>query len=168
MNDVHEILEWMRRSFVVDPIAGTLTWVRAPKNHPRLQKRNAGTKRKTLSGKVYVVVKRDGRGLKRGRLMYLWVHGRWPTPCVDHIDGNSLNDAINNLREATVTENAWNHKRRTRKSKLPMGVRSMASGRYQARVAFKKQMLHLGSFSTPEEAEAAYRSKRKELYREFA
>lgn len=42
---------------------------------------------------------------------------------VDHIDGNKLNNSVDNLRTCTVQENLWNAKRRSNKSDgLPKGI----------------------------------------------
>lgn len=167
--DPEVILAWMRRSFNVDADRGSIVWRSPPSNHPRLLGLPAGSGRKNKSGKEYIHIKRDGVALKRSWLIFLWSNGRWPKECVDHIDGNSLNDRLENLREATVTQNSWNHTHRKRRINLPMGVRLLrGSGRFQARIACNKKMFHLGAFDTPAEARAAYLAKRKELYGEFA
>lgn len=164
-----DALAWMRESFDVFPSDGKLVWKCPPHNHPDLLGIEAGCVRPNRNGKKYCHIKKNRVGLKRGRLIFLWVHGHWPEPCVDHIDGDSTNDRISNLREATVLQNAWNHKTRARRIALPMGVRRInGSGRYEARIAQNKRMLHLGSFETPQEAEKIYQAKRKELFGEFA
>jgi len=164
-----EIIEWMRASFEIDAERGLLIWRHPPKNHPRMIDREAGSFRPTHWGKRYCHIKKDRHAFKRGYLIFLWVYGRWPAPCLDHIDGNSENDSIANLREATTTENAWNHKKRARRINLPMGVRLITkSGRYEARIGFHGNQLTLGAYDTPEAAHAVYLAKRKELYREWA
>lgn len=154
--------------FTVDIGDGKLYWKVAPKGHPRLLNKEAGSSRKTNSGKFYWHIKIGGIPYKRGHLIFLFVNGRLPHPCLDHIDGDSLNDRSSNIREATVTENAWNHKKRKRRIKLPMGVRILASGRFQARLGYRGAQLHLGAFDTPEDARSAHIKKRKELYGKFA
>jgi len=119
-------------------------------------------------GKAYRYIKIAGRSYVTARLMFLVVHGRWPVPCVDHIDGDSLNDRPANLREATFTQNAWNHKGRAKKSDLPMGVRRTPKGRYVARIGYHKRQISLGAFDTPEEAHLAHVRKKRELFGEFA
>lgn len=42
------------------------------------------------------------------RLAWFYVHGRWPTSDLDHINGNPLDNRICNLREATRSQNNWN------------------------------------------------------------
>src|SRR3990167_7840191 len=94
------VLAWMRATFDIDAEKGLLVWKVPPKHHPRLIGKPAGSARPNHNGKHYVVIKKGQRALKRSRLIFLWTHGRWPEPCVDHIDGNSTNDAIGNLRQA--------------------------------------------------------------------
>lgn len=161
--------EQVHRLFVVDEVAGRFFWKIPPRTHPRLLGKEAGSIKKTHSGKLYWMIKIGGTIFNRSRLMYLHIHGRFPYPCVDHVNGNSLDDRPDNLREATITENAWNHKFRARRIDLPMGVRLIqSSGRYQARISCNKKQIHIGAYDTPEEAHAAYVSKRKELFHEFA
>jgi hypothetical protein len=156
------------RVFDIDWDAGRFFWKEPPWNHPRLLGTEAGCARPTHNEKYYWVIK-VGKAHRRGRLMFLAAHGRWPEPCLDHIDGDSLNDRLNNIREATVTENAWNHKRRSRRIPLPMGVRlNNKSGRYSARISVHGKQIHLGAYDTPEQAAEAYQTKRGEFYGDFA
>jgi hypothetical protein len=167
--DPQEIIAWMRDHFIVDSDRGILVWLVPPKNHGRMLGKEAGSVRNGRSGKNYVHVKKDRIALKRGWLIFLWVNGRWPNGCIDHINGNSTDDRSVNLREATITENAWNHKSRKRRIQLPMGVRTTKGVfGYQARISYRKQQIHLGTFKTVEDARSAYLAKRQELYREFA
>jgi hypothetical protein len=155
--------------FTIDKVTGRFFWKNPPRHHAELAGTEAGCPITNHSGKVYWVIRIGGRGYKRGRLMYLYEHGRWPMPCVDHENGNSLDDRPNNLREATVTQNAQNHKKRARRIKLPMGVRFVASsGRYQARIGVNGKQIALGAYDTPEEAQAIYLESRKEHFNEFA
>lgn len=161
-------LDEVRRLFRIDAERGSVVWVSPPKYHPRMLGKEAGGLRPTHAGKLYCVIHIGRQAVKRGHLIFFSVHGKWPAPCLDHINGDSTDDRIENLREATLTQNAWNHKRRAKRSLLPMGVRSVESGRYQARLAVNKRMLHLGTFDTPEQAHAVYKQKRKEMYGTFA
>lgn len=154
--------------FDVDLEAGRLFWRVPPRCHAELRGKEAGCSRRSTNGKLYWHVKIDRRPIKRANLIFLAVHGRFPVPLADHRDGDSLNDRPINLREATVLENARNHKHRARRAALPMGVRVIGSGRFQARIGLNGKQLHLGAYDTPQEAEAVYRAKRQELFGEFA
>lgn len=156
--------------FRLNKRTGRIYWRNPSKYHKEKTGQEAGgPRRQQHNGKRYWVVRINGRAYKRGHIVFCMVHGYWPLPCVDHKNGDSLDDRPNNLRPATITQNAWNHKGRKRRIDLPMGVRVMASsGRYQARIAHNKRMLHLGTYDTPEAAANAYRDKRRELYGDYA
>lgn len=158
----------INRMFVVDMDAGRMFWRDGPRTHPRLKGVEAGSIRTQHSGKLYWIIKIDGKTYKRSHLIFLLANGYWPTPCVDHINGNSTDDRPSNLRQATIQQNAWNHKKRKRRASLPMGVRSLPSGRYEARIGHNGRQVHLGSYETPAAAQAVYLDKRRELYGEFA
>ena len=157
----------LHKTFTIDVEQGKFFWKNVSKHHKNLNGFEAGYAQKTHS-KVYWVISINGKKHKRSRLMFLYVNDRFPSPCVDHINGNSLDDKIQNLREASLLENAWNHKKRKRRIDLPMGVRSMANGKFQARISCQGKQLHLGVFDNPEEAKQMYELKRKELYGQFA
>ncbi|MCP4408796.1 MAG: HNH endonuclease [Gammaproteobacteria bacterium] len=52
----------------------------------------------------------DGVNLKEHRLIWFIVTGDWPECLVDHRDGDGLNNAWDNLRQATYAENAMNRR----------------------------------------------------------
>lgn len=151
----------------VDTETGRVTWIKAPRTHPRMQGQEAGSMRPTQAGKFYCVIKIRKIAVKRGHIVFLAKHGHWPSPCLDHINGDSTDDRSCNLREATVQQNAMNHKKRAKRSALPMGIRILG-GRFQARIGFNKKQIHLGCFDTLEEARQVYLSQRKELFGEYA
>lgn len=55
------------------------------------------------------------------RVIWCLVHGAWPE-FVDHIDGDRVNNRINNLRSVTQSENMRNSKRHSRNRSGVMGV----------------------------------------------
>ena len=87
----------------------------------------------------------------------------------DHISGNKLDNRKSNLRTATRSENVCNRKVRPDSSTGVKGVRfHKQHKRYQARITKNKKQIHLGYFSTPETAHAAYCEAAKKLQGEFA
>lgn len=160
--------ELLSRLFRFDLENGKIFWREPPKQHPRLLGQEAGCPHTTHTGKSYWHVKIGGKAIKRSHIIFRVVFGYWPKPCVDHKDGDSLNDCPSNLRQATVLQNNWNHQKRKRSVKLPMGVRALPSGKFQARVGYLGSQIALGAFDTAEEAQNAHRQKREALYGQFA
>jgi hypothetical protein len=162
-------LEYLSTRISVDVDAGRAYWIDATKHHAALNGMEAGSPRSnSRHDKRYWHVKVDSNPIKRSHIVFLFAHGRWPDLQIDHINGDSLDDRISNLREATATQNAWNHKTRRKRSSTPMGVRLLRNGKYQARIAVNKQQIVIGSFDTPEMASQAYQLKRKEFFNEYA
>lgn len=148
---------------------GTCLWKDATKHHARLNGTEAGTPIRNHCGKQYWVIKINGVGYKRSHIVVALKTGRWPDETVDHVNGNSLDDRAENLRHASVMQNAWNHKKRAKPSNLPMGVRQLQpSGRFQARIRHANKCRSLGVFETVDAAQAAYIAARHELFGEFA
>jgi hypothetical protein len=68
----------------------------------------------TVAGYVHTVrheprwtIQIDGSKYLRSRLVFVLYNGRWPMPglSIDHIDKDTLNDSVANLREITHQEN---------------------------------------------------------------
>lgn len=152
--------------FDVDLERGLVFWKNVSIHHKRLNGREAGSSR--FNGKNYWVIKVDKMAYRRAQIILAVSTGRWPDQCVDHINGDSLDDRAANLRHASVAQNALNHKTRRKSADTAMGVRKTSNGRYQARIAFMKKQIALGVFDTEHQASLAYQAARKELFREFA
>lgn len=152
----------------IDMETGRAYWLDATKHHRNLVGKEAGGARLHHTGKRYWIIKIDGIPHRRSQLIFAAATGSWPEDQVDHKDGDSLNDRPGNLRPATQMQNAWNHKGRKRKANLPMGIRKLPSGKYQARLAVNKRMNNLGIFATIDDAVSVYRNARNEHFGEFA
>ena len=113
----------------------------------------------------YIRVRTNGKEYRAHRIIWEMFNGPIPEGLlIDHIDGDKLNNRIDNLRIATRRQNRANS-RAPEFAELPKGVTRLASGKYRAKLTYT---FSLGTFDTPEEAAEAYNNKAIELHGEFA
>ena len=87
----------------------------------------------------------------------------------DHCDGNGLNNRRVNLRACKNTENQWNARIRADNTSGFKGVIWQEDMmKWRARIKVNGKLKHLGYYSTPKEAHAAYCRAAIELHGEFA
>ena len=87
----------------------------------------------------------------------------------DHIDGNGLNNQRANLRACSNAENLWNRGVNSNNTSGLKGVSWRADiGKWHAKICVNWKQTHLGFFTTPEAAHAAYCKAAAELHGEFA
>ena len=88
---------------------------------------------------------------------------------VDHIDGNSLNNKIENLREATFSENVQNSKlRKDNKSGIKGLHWNKERKKWDATICKNKQKIFVGRYKDIEQAKLAINEARKNLHGNFA
>lgn len=87
----------------------------------------------------------------------------------DHIDGNGLNNQINNLRVCTAGENSRNRGKYKYGSSKFIGVCwSKKRKTFQSQVEKEGKVYWLGYFTKEELAAEAYNKKARELFGDFA
>lgn len=155
----------LREVLNYDPETGDFHW------RKRLSNRAAAGKKTGLSRhNGYSVIRLDRKLHFAHRLAFLYIHGRWPTADVDHINGVRDDNRICNLREATRAENIRNsHIRSDNKSGFK-GVSWNAGAKlWMANIRTKNRTNEfLGLFDTPEEAHEAYAVAAKKYFGQFA
>lgn len=142
-----ELKQWLH----YDPLTGVFTWLKANSNRVFVG-RVAGSVRKNTG---YVMIHINKKFYYGHRLAWLYVHGYFPASYMDHIDGNPNNNRIENLREATPTQNNWNRRVSPKSTTGLKGVWRVKSG-FAAYIATGSKRKSLGIFDTPEEAHQAY------------
>lgn len=107
----------------------------------------------------------NGRPLPVHRLVWLYCYGLWPSGEIDHIDGNRLNNRIDNLRDVTKSVNQQNQRaaRRDNKSAGLLGVTRRGNS-FQAQIKIDGKRLYLGMHLTAELAHNAYLAAKRELH----
>jgi len=127
----------------------------------------AGNRAGRLLKTGYRSIHVSGRRYQEHRLIFLWWHGVQPEQ-IDHVNGRKDDNRIENLRRANHSTNQVNTSDRGSASGV-RGVRYVdKTGRWAARVYLDGKEIRVGTFSTLEEASAAYRSKMREIFGEFA
>jgi hypothetical protein len=97
------------------------------------------------------------------------VYGIWPAEFIDHINGDTLDDRITNLREATWDENARNTKKPRHNRSGFKGVHWRANRqKWVAELKVNGKLIRAGSFKTAEEASEAYKQAAVKYHGEFA
>jgi hypothetical protein len=106
--------------------------------------------------KAYRRTRVDGKEYLVHRLAWLYSYGEWPKNEIDHIDQNSLNNRLSNLRDVTTLENQKNQKTPKNNSSGTMGVYfDIAAQKWRAYINVESKRLHLGLFKSKEDAISA-------------
>ena len=117
----------------------------------------------------YVIITYNGYKIKAHRLAWAFIYNEWPEFDIDHINNIRHDNRQINLREATRQQNAFNRSLgKTNKSGIKGVYFIPKSNKWAGTVWFNYKRHYLGSFSTPEDAENAVISKRKELHGKFS
>ncbi|MBN4665435.1 HNH endonuclease [Pandoraea nosoerga] len=170
-------IEFVREALAYEPLTGELRWKERPRSHFKTE-RGYRIFRSRFAGRVagHVFASTGYRLVNLGDYGHIGVHrlaiaivaGTWPE-VVDHVNGDTLDNRLENLRACTKAQNCMNRKRNRANRSGLKGVSSLPnSSRWQARIQHKGVQIHLGMFDTPELAHAAYVAAARNLHGEFA
>ena len=129
-----------------------------------------GDKAGCLDGNGYACLRINSVRYRMHRIIWAYHYDAIPSNLqIDHIDGDKLNNIIENLRLATQSQNNSNNKRAYRNSKSNvLGVFwSKRLSRWVAHITFKRK-IHLGCFVSQEDAIAARKAAELQYFSEFA
>ena len=122
-------------------------------------------------GYAYSVTQGSRKSRKSIKMHRLVLNLTNPKISVDHIDNNKLNNTKTNLRICTSSQNSRNTIKRSNTKCRYKGVSYDARRKknpWYARIRYNYKYIHIGCFSSEEEAALAYNEKAKELFGEFA
>jgi hypothetical protein len=148
----------VRELLSYDPLTGVFVWKRG-----RAKGQEAGWRH----GKGYRTIRVDRRSYLAHRLAWLFVTGEWPTQ-IDHINGDRADNRIENLREATPTQNMCNRKEGWGVSGFKGVVRNKTGHKWVAQIRFQNTLHRLGTFASREAAHEAYKAAAAKMHGEFA
>lgn len=117
----------------------------------------------------YKQVEVEGKSFMLHRIIYEMFNGKIPKGLqIDHINRDTLDNRIENLRLCSQSENRVNSKLPKNNTIGYKGVIKTPNGKFQARLGYNGKKLYLGLFETAEEASRCIEINRRELFGEFA
>lgn len=143
---------------------GRFFWRISPSNRVAI-----GDQAGSLRTNGYWYISIDGVSHLTHRLAWFWHHGTWPELDLDHINRNKWDNRIENLREATASQNIANSRLSSSNSSGFRGVSwNKRLERWHAYICVRGTRKHLGFFETAEDAAAAYAVAAREHFGDFA
>lgn len=149
MRDLPSV-EHLKNRLSYDPATGALTWLRPS---PLSRHIKVGDEAGWTNTNGYRRVSIDGQAYHVHRVIFKMMTGSDPEYDIDHVDGNRSNNRWANIRPATRSQNNYN-RRATATRKGAHILRT--AGRFRARITANGREIHLGTFRSPEEANASY------------
>lgn len=158
--------ERVRDLFAYDAADGRLVWRKKISPFSSVPVGAVAGTLMTDSG--YRCVRIDRTGFYEHRLIWFWHYGAWPTPEIDHINGQRSDNRIENLRVATRYQNARNTKHhRSNKTGARGVIFIRATGLYRASIGVDGRVIQIGHFKTLDAASSAYREAQALHHGEF-
>jgi len=118
--------------------------------------------------KKYLATKIAGKHYCIHKLVYLWHHGEWPEQ-LDHINQDSLDNRVENLRPANACTNMQNRKMFKNNTSGAKGVAwNKRANKWQVYVGVERKIKHIGYFPDLELAELVAHEARQKFHGAFA
>ncbi len=122
----------------------------------------------TNNGKDYLIIPIEYKHYYAHRIIYMMHHNYVPY-IVDHIDGNKLNNKIENLRPANNSQNAANQKLpKNNKSTQKNVFWNKSKEKWQVAISVNNKLKHIGTFLDFEIAKKAAYDARIKYHGEYA
>lgn len=136
--------------------SGELYWI---KNHNL-----AGS----IDNKGYKRISLDKKRYKVHRIVWYYHHQIWPINQIDHIDGNKLNNRIENLRDVSSSINMYNKQKAYKNNTTGFLGVTKSGTKFVARLRVGNKLIHLGTHPTKEIAHEVYKNKKSEIINAFS
>jgi len=156
-------IEQLHENLKYNPSTGKFTWRERAETYPSamasIRAFNAQMAGKPVyeeNHRGYYRITLLGKRYKSHRVAWAMHTGEWPADQVDHINGDKVDNRIENLREATQTDNSRNMKIPTTNMSGVIGVGwDKKARRWRASIAAAGRTIYLGSFTNFDDAVAA-------------
>lgn len=114
----------------------------------------------------YLIVQVDRRYIRAHHIVFALHHGRWPSHEIDHVNGVRDDNRVQNLREATRSQNLANT--RARRPGLKGVKWQRQQNKWYAHIQKDGCKYYLGPFDTEALAHDAYIAAAQDLFGDFA
>lgn len=141
-----------------EPDTGKLFW--------RISKSNvsAGSEAGSINQEGYLKISIDGKNYLTHRIAWFLHYQEMPSLQIDHINGSRTDNRIENLRQATNSQNQRNQRKPKSNNKSGyLGV-SANGKKWKAQIKVGGNPKYLGCFDTPEKAHDAYIKAKRILH----
>lgn len=144
-----------------DKEIGIFTW-KVPRRNIRV-----GDVAGCVNAKGYRYIGVKEKLYRSNRLVWFYCYGEWPEFQVDHINGDRLDDRIENLRDVPAQGNQQNRRNGNKNSSSKMlGVSwNKLSSKWRAQISIGKTTRHIGMFDSEKDAHSAYMEAKKSIHR---
>lgn len=141
---------------------GRFVWITGSRNRFRKVGGEAGT----INRWGYRAISFGGKYLMAHRLAWLYTNGEWPINEIDHINGDRLDNRIENLRDVSRSINAQNiRSARCDSESKALGVSwSKCKRKWIASIVTNGKQKYLGSFAAMEDASEAYLAAKRVVH----
>lgn len=164
-------IERLRDVLAYDPETGRLTWRVRMGQRGKVGAEAGSVTNLTAAHPTWKphrvrYIKVDGACLLAHRIAWALHYGSWPADGldVDHVNGDSLDNRIANLRAVTRAENLQNQRQAKNTNRTGrLGV-TLFRGKYLAQIKVLGTKHFLGNFETAEEASRAYLAAKARLH----
>ena len=149
--------EFIKSVLNYDKETGIFTWIKNGKV--------AGYKQKD----GYVRFNFNNKHYRAHRLAWLYVYGIYPDSHIDHINGNTTDNSINNLRLCNRNQNMHNRKlNKNNKAGIKGVCWNRKIGKWHVQIGISGKVKHLGYFDDLEFAELVSVEARDKYHKEFS
>lgn len=153
----------LKQNLKYDPLTGLFTWLVSP----RFSVPIGCVVGSQMPEHDYLSVGIKGKSYKASHLAWFYMHGSWPRGVIDHLNGNTKDNSIANLRDCSRAVNSQNQRRpHSRNSTGFLGVTKTGSplNPFRAQINVGGKITYIGIFETAELAHDAYLTRKRMVH----
>jgi hypothetical protein len=160
-------VDLLRQLLRYEAETGKLFWLHRPDARQEWNTRYAGKEAMTAVCRGYRTGHVNGVACRAHRVIWALVHGEWPDGLIDHINGETQDNRLHNLRVVDHTGNSRNRRLGKNSSSGVLGVFLFKpTGKWRAHIRHNGRQIALGDFANFEDAVQARVEAEKRLWQQ--